>query len=100
MKTVCRGTWLAGIAVLVLLGYSGAAGRDAGAGMFTWHVCATKHAISAGLIVVMPAEGGELAYVEDRNTAKILNLATKQVRTLLTINEIFASAENRVDSPY
>ncbi len=40
-------------------------------------------------------DGTELAFVEDRNTLKILNLATKQVRTLLTINEIFASAENR-----
>lgn len=29
MKTVCRGTWLAGIAVLALLGYSGAAAQDA-----------------------------------------------------------------------
>lgn len=40
-------------------------------------------------------DGKELAFIEDRNTLKILNLATKQVRTLLTSNEIFASAENQ-----
>ena len=31
MKTVCRGTWLAGIAVFVLLGYSGPAAQDVAA---------------------------------------------------------------------
>lgn len=40
-------------------------------------------------------DGKELAFIEDRNTLKILNLATKQTRTLLTSNEIFASAENQ-----
>lgn len=40
-------------------------------------------------------DGTQLAYVEDRNIVKILTLATKQERTLLTSNEIFGSAENQ-----
>ena len=42
-------------------------------------------------------DGKELAFVEDRNTVKILTLATKQARTLLTSAEIFASDQNRQD---
>ncbi len=34
-------------------------------------------------------DGKELAYLEDRNTLKILNLATKQTRTILTEKELF-----------
>ena len=34
-------------------------------------------------------DGKELAYIEDRNTLKILNLESKQARTLLTDKEIF-----------
>ena len=34
-------------------------------------------------------DGKELAYLEDRNTLKCLNLATKQTRTLLTDKELF-----------
>lgn len=40
-------------------------------------------------------DGKELAYIEDRNTLKILTLATRQVRTLLTSRELFASDQNR-----
>ncbi len=35
-------------------------------------------------------DGKEIAYIEDRNTLKILNLESKQSRTLLTDKEIFA----------
>ncbi len=34
-------------------------------------------------------DGKELAYLEDRNTLKILNVATKQTRTILTDKELF-----------
>ena len=34
-------------------------------------------------------DGKEIAYIEDRNTLKILNLESKQARTLLTDKEIF-----------
>jgi Tol biopolymer transport system component/C-terminal processing protease CtpA/Prc len=34
-------------------------------------------------------DGKELAFLEDRNTLKVLNLATKQTRTLLTDKELF-----------
>jgi Tol biopolymer transport system component/C-terminal processing protease CtpA/Prc len=34
-------------------------------------------------------DGKELAYIEDRNTLKVLNLESKQARTLLTDKEIF-----------
>ena len=36
-------------------------------------------------------DGKELAYLEDRNTLKILNLATKQTRTILTDRELFGN---------
>jgi Tol biopolymer transport system component/C-terminal processing protease CtpA/Prc len=36
-------------------------------------------------------DGKELAYLEDRNTLKVLNLATKQTRTLLTDKELFGN---------
>jgi len=35
-------------------------------------------------------DGKEIAYIEDRNTLKILNVESKQSRTLLTDKEIFA----------
>ena len=34
-------------------------------------------------------DGKELAYLEDRNTLRVMNLATKQTRTLLTDKELF-----------
>ncbi|MDB4914331.1 MAG: peptidase [Gemmatimonadetes bacterium] len=36
-------------------------------------------------------DGKELAYLEDRNTLRIMDLATKQTRTLLTDKELFGS---------
>ena len=33
-------------------------------------------------------DGKELAYIEDRNTLKVLNLESKQARTLMTDKEI------------
>jgi Tol biopolymer transport system component/C-terminal processing protease CtpA/Prc len=43
-------------------------------------------------------DGRELAFIEDRNTLRVLNLATKQVRTLLTEREIFSSNPNHTFS--
>lgn len=39
-------------------------------------------------------DGKEIAYIEDRMTLKILNLATKKTRTLLTDQELFSSRDN------
>lgn len=39
-------------------------------------------------------DGKELAYVEDRMTLKVYNLATKQSRTILTTNEWFSMRDN------
>ena len=39
---------------------------------------------------VYSPDGKELAYIENRNTLKILNLESKQARTVLTEKEIFA----------
>lgn len=39
-------------------------------------------------------DGKELAYVEDRMTLKVYNLATRQSRTLLTTNEWFSMRDN------
>lgn len=39
-------------------------------------------------------DGKEIAFVEDRMTLKVYNLASKQVRTLLTTNELFSMSEN------
>ncbi|MGV3539620.1 MAG: S41 family peptidase [Rufibacter sp.] len=39
-------------------------------------------------------DGKEVAFVENRNTIKVLNLASKQVRTLLTNNELFSMRDN------
>ena len=36
-------------------------------------------------------DGKELAYLEDRNTLKIVNLATKQTRTMLTDQDLFGN---------
>ena len=38
---------------------------------------------------VFSPDGKEVAYIEDRNNLRVLNLATKQTRTLLTDEEIF-----------
>jgi Tol biopolymer transport system component/C-terminal processing protease CtpA/Prc len=38
-------------------------------------------------------DGKELAFIEDRATLKVLNIATKETRTLLTINELAPSAD-------
>ena len=38
--------------------------------------------------------GKEIAFIEDRSTLKVYNLASKQVRTILTANELFAMTEN------
>jgi tricorn protease len=38
-------------------------------------------------------DGKELAFVEDRATLKVLNLATKQARVLLTVKELAPSAD-------
>lgn len=38
--------------------------------------------------------GKEVAFIEDRMTLKVINLASKQVRTLLTSNDLFAMGEN------
>ncbi len=38
-------------------------------------------------------DGKELAFVEDRATLKVLNLATKQTRVLLTVKELAPSAD-------
>ncbi|AMM51839.1 peptidase S41 [Rufibacter sp. DG15C] len=39
-------------------------------------------------------DGKEIAFVEDRMTLKVYNLASKQVRTLLTTNELFSMSDN------
>ena len=39
-------------------------------------------------------DGKEMAFIEDRMTLKVYNLATKQVRTILTNNDLFAMGEN------
>ncbi|MFC6999936.1 S41 family peptidase [Rufibacter roseus] len=39
-------------------------------------------------------DGKEVAFVEDRVTLKVLNLASKQVRTLLTTSELFSMRDN------
>ena len=44
-------------------------------------------------------DGKELAYIEDRNTLKILNLATKQSRVLLTDKELFGNDHSFQWSP-
>ena len=36
-------------------------------------------------------DGKELAFIEDRNTLRVINLGSKQVRTLLTDRELFSS---------
>jgi tricorn protease len=44
-------------------------------------------------------DGKELAFLEDRNSLKVLNLATKQTRTLLTDKELFGGDHNFQWSP-
>jgi Tol biopolymer transport system component len=44
-------------------------------------------------------DGKELAYLEDRNTLKVMNLATKATRTLLTDKELFGGDHNFQWSP-
>ena len=39
-------------------------------------------------------DGKEVAFVEDRMILKVYNLASKQVRTLLTTNELFSMSDN------
>ncbi|ALI97750.1 S41 family peptidase [Rufibacter tibetensis] len=39
-------------------------------------------------------DGKEIAFVEDRMTLKVYNIADKKVRTLLTTNELFSMREN------
>ena len=39
-------------------------------------------------------DGKEIAFIEDRQNLKVYNIATKQVRTLLTNNDLFAMTEN------
>jgi tricorn protease len=39
-------------------------------------------------------DGKEIAFIEDRMTLKVYNLATKQLRTILTNNDLFAMGEN------
>ncbi|MBU1819901.1 MAG: PDZ domain-containing protein [Bacteroidetes bacterium] len=43
---------------------------------------------------VYSPDGKEIAYIEDRMTLKILNLATKKTRTILTDQELFSSRDN------
>ncbi len=38
--------------------------------------------------------GKEIAFIEDRMTLKVYNVANKQVRTLLTSNDLFSMSEN------
>lgn len=38
--------------------------------------------------------GKEIAFIEDRNVLKVYNLASKQVRTILTTNDLFSMGEN------
>jgi tricorn protease len=44
-------------------------------------------------------DGKELAFLEDRNTLKVMNLATKATRTLLTDKELFGGDHNFEWSP-
>jgi tricorn protease len=44
-------------------------------------------------------DGKELAFTQDRNTLRVMDLATKQVRTLLTDKEIFGERHNFEWSP-
>lgn len=39
-------------------------------------------------------DGRELAWIEDRNTLRIMNVATKESRTLLTDKELFSTSPN------
>jgi tricorn protease len=39
-------------------------------------------------------DGKEIAYIEDRMTLKVLNLASKETRTLLTDRELFSQGDN------
>ncbi len=39
-------------------------------------------------------DGREIAFVENRNTVKIFNLASKQSRTILSANELFSMGDN------
>ena len=39
-------------------------------------------------------DGKELAWIEDRNTLKVMNVATREARTLLTDKELFATSPN------
>ena len=39
-------------------------------------------------------DGKEIAFIEDRMTLKVYNVASKQVRTLLTTNELFSMSDN------
>lgn len=39
-------------------------------------------------------DGKEIAFVEDRMTLKVYNIQSKQVRTLLTTNELFSMGDN------
>ena len=39
-------------------------------------------------------DGKEIAFIEDRMYLKVYNLASKQVRTLLTTNELFSMSDN------
>src|SRR6185503_17987486 len=39
-------------------------------------------------------DGKELAFIEDRNTLRVLNLETKQVRTLLTDKQLWSNNPN------
>ena len=39
-------------------------------------------------------DGKELAWIEDRNTLKVMNIASKESRTLLTDKELFATSPN------
>ncbi|HVF95941.1 MAG TPA: hypothetical protein VM871_01390, partial [Flavisolibacter sp.] len=39
-------------------------------------------------------DGKEIAFVEDRMTLKVYNIANKQVRTILTTNELFSMGDN------
>ncbi len=43
---------------------------------------------------VYSPDGKEIAYIEDRSTLKIMNLATKRTRTILTDQELFSSSDN------
>jgi tricorn protease len=43
---------------------------------------------------VYSPDGKEIAFIEDRMNLKVYNIASKQTRTLLTSNELFAMGEN------